>query len=172
MARMIYCHPGRTEYPYHIYTDLDFWDARRIIRDLALVKRNFGPHPSGDQFPVQIVGSGLTRRTEKEIEKRLGKAIVAPPRHVIINGIISEGRFAFDPGRYYPAHWTPSRMLRFTYFRLPLDQSVLNSPYNTVRLYWVKANICVEAVKRDKKHDPAIRTRKEAMRRLRAPSCF
>jgi hypothetical protein len=146
--------------------------VRRIIRDLALVKRNFGPHPPGDEFPVQIVGSGLTRETEKEIEKRLGKAIVAPPRHVIINGIINKGRFEFDPGKYYPAHWTQSRMLHFTYFRLPLNQSVLNSPYNAARLCWVKGNICVEAVKRNRKHDPAINTRKEAVRRLRAPSCF
>ena len=172
MARIVYCHPGRTTYPYHVYTDLDFWDARRIITNLATVKRNFGPNPSGDDFPTQVVGAGLSGRIEKEIEKRLKRAIISPPRHVIIGAIIDQGSFEFDPARYYPAHWTSSRMLRFTFFRLPLNQSVLNSPYKKPRLSWVEGKIRIEVVQREEKYDPALRTREEARRRLTGPSCF
>ena len=172
MARIIYCHPGRTTYAYHIYTDLDFWDTRRIIKDLALVKRNFGPNPSGDEFPTQVVGTGLTGTLQREIEKRLLKAITSPPRHVVINAILREGLFEFDPARYYPEHWTPSRKLRFTCFRLPMNQSVLNSPYKKAKLSWLDGKIRVEPVKREQKHDPMIRTKKEAARRLMVPSCF
>ncbi len=172
MAHMIHCHPTQTTYEYHLYTDLDFWDARKIVRDLALVKRNFGTEPSGDEYPTQVVGNGLPRSVKGEIEKRLRKAVVSPPRHVIVRSILAEGFFEFDPFVYYPDRWSPSRMLHFTYTRLPLDQPSLNSAYKTIRLSWVDEKIRVEQIPRTDKHDPVIASRKEAMRRLRVPGCF
>ncbi len=103
MAHIIHCHPTQTAYEYHIYTDLDFWDARKILKELAVVKRNFGQEPSGDEYPTQVVGNDLPRSVRAEIEKRLRKAIVSPPRHVIVRSILSERFFEFDPSVYYPA---------------------------------------------------------------------
>jgi len=172
VAHLIHCHPSRTDYDYHIFTDLDFWDARKILNDLALVKRNFGKDPSGDDYPTQVVGNDLTRTTKAKIETRLGKAIVSPPRHVIVDGILNEGYYEFDPLAYYPSRWTKEMMYRFTYLRLPLDSAILNSPYRTVRVSWNEGKIRVERVQREKKHDPAITTREQALRRQRVPGCF
>jgi len=172
MARFIHCHPSLTKYDFHLYTDLDFWDARRLLKDLALVKRNFGDAPSGDEFPAQIVGTDLSRSVKKEIEKRLSRAVVSPPRHVIVKAVVSKGSFEFNPFLYYPSRWSLSRMLHFTYHRLPLEQSTLNSPYNTVHLIWMGEKIRVERVRRTSKVDPPIRSKKEAIRRLKVPACF
>jgi hypothetical protein len=172
VARIIRCHPGRTRYDYHIYTDLDFWDARRILLDLALVKRNFGSDPSGDDFPAQVVGTGLRPSDIKNIEKRLKKAVASPARHVIVKSMLEEGSFEFDPFQYYPSRWPRSRMLYFTYHRLPLEQAALNTTYQTVSLRWVENKIRVERVQRKEKYDPVIRNKKEAIRRLMVPGCF
>jgi hypothetical protein len=172
MARIIHCHPSQTRYGFHIYTDLDFWDARRILKDLAVVKRNFGHEPSGDDFPTQVVGVDPPHSNVKEIEKRLKKAVVSPARHVIVKAMLSEGAFEFDPFQYYPSRWTPSRMLYFTYHRLPLEQAALNTTYRTVSLLWVENKIRVERVQRKEKYDPVIRSKKEAIRRLMVPACF
>jgi hypothetical protein len=172
MAHVIHCHPSQTSYEYHIYTDLDFWDARKILKDLALVKRNFGKDPSGDDYPTQVVGNDLTRTAKGKIETRLRKAVVSPPRHVIVDAILKEGYYEFDPLEYYPRRWTRERMYHFTYHRLPLDSAVLNSPYRTVRVSWTDGKIRVERVQREKKHDPVIETKKQALRRQRVPGCF
>ena len=172
MARIIYCHPGKTHYSFHIYTDLDFWDARRRLKGMGLVKRNFGKDPSGDEFPTQVVASDLSRWQKKEIERRLKKAIISPPRHVVVSAMLSEGFFEFDPAKYYPAHWGRSKIIRFTYFRLPLEQTALNSPYKKVQLTWSGHRIRVEQVQRNEKYDPVIKNRKEAIRRLMVPSAF
>jgi len=172
MAHIIHCHPSQTSYEYHIYTDLDFWDARKILKELVLVKRNFGQEPSGDEYPTQVAGNDLPRAVRAEIEKRLRKAIVSPPRHVIVRSILSDGFFEFDPFHYYPERWSPSRMLHFTYTRLPLDQPSLNSAYKTIRLSWVDKRIRVQQIQRTDKYDPVIANKKEAMRRQRVPGCF
>jgi hypothetical protein len=172
MARMIHCHPSRTTYEFHVFTDLDFWDARRILRDIAVVKRNFGTDPPGNEFPTQVVANGLTRTLKAKIEGRLERAIVSPPRHVIVDGIIEKGYFEFDPLDYYPNRWPPERMFHFTYRRLPLESAFFNSPFKTVRVSWVEGKIRIERVQREKKFDPVIESREEALRRLRIPSCF
>jgi hypothetical protein len=172
MARIIHCHPGRTTYKYHIFTDLDFWDARRILDNLAVVKRNFGKEPAGDEFPTQIVAEDLTRSTRARVEHRLKKALVSPPRHVIVDGLLRDGYFEFDPLRYYPGRWARERMFHFTIHRLPLDNAVLNSPYRTVEVTWRNGKIRVERVKRKEKYDPVISSRKESLRRLKVPGCF
>jgi hypothetical protein len=172
MARIIHCHPGRTTYGYHIFTDLDFWDARRVIRDLAVVKRNFGGEPPGDEFPTQVVAEDLARSTRAKIENRLKRARVSPPRHVIVDSILKDGFFEFDPLQYYPRHWSRERMFHFTVHRLPLDNATLNSPYRTVRITWTDGKIRVERIKRDEKYDPVVRSKKEALRRMKVPGCF
>jgi hypothetical protein len=140
--------------------------------DLALVKRNFGKDPSGDDYPTQVVGNDLTRTAKGKIEKRLRKAIISPPRHVIVDAILNQGYYEFDPLEYYPRRWTREKMYRFTCHRLPLDSAVLNSPYRTVRVSWTDGKIRVERVRREKKYDPAITTKKQALRRQRVPGCF
>lgn len=172
MAGIIYCHPSRTTHGYHIYTDLDFWDAWRLLKDLAVVKRNFGQDPPGDCFPTQVIGEDLARATTERIEARLRKAVVSPPRHLIVEAVMRDGRFEFDPHRTYPKRWSRARMLHFTYRRLPLHQSALVSPYRTVFVSWVGEKIRVERIQRSEKHDPLIRTRREALHRLMVPSCF
>ncbi|MBN1102759.1 MAG: hypothetical protein JXL84_05010 [Deltaproteobacteria bacterium] len=172
MARIIHCHPSRTDYDYHVYTDLDFWDTRKILGDLAVVKRNFGEQPPGDEFPTQVVGNGLRRSIRAQIEKRLGKAIPSPPRHVLVRAILMNEFFEFDPVRYCPARWSPVRMMHFTLSRIPLQQSGLNSPFRKLVVQWVGGKIRMERVPRDTKYDPPIASRKEALRRLNVPSCF
>lgn len=172
MARIVYCHPSLTQYEYHVYTDLDFWDTRRVVRDLALVKRNFGNQPEGDEFPTQIVGNGLSRQTVAEIEKRVKKAIISPPRHVIVRSMIMDGFFEFDPLVFYPSRWTPDRMMRFTEKRLPMNQSSLCNKHQTVQLSWVDQRIRVDRVQRTEIENPTVRTVEEARKLFEVPSCF
>jgi hypothetical protein len=172
MARIIYRHPSQTEGRYHIFTDLDFWDAKRILAELAQVRRNFGRNPSGDEFPTQIVCEDPTRGVRSSIENRLKRAIVSPPRHVIVQVMIDNGSFEFDPAKYYPPHWSRKRMRHFTWHRLPLEQSALSTPYHTSTLEWKGDLLRVERVRRTEKYDPVVKSKKESMRRLRVPSCF
>ncbi|NLI82185.1 MAG: hypothetical protein GX443_10965 [Deltaproteobacteria bacterium] len=172
MARIIYCHPSQTKHEYHIYTDLDFWDVRRILKGLALVRRNFGDQPSGDEFPTQVLGDGLGRTVIKEVEKRLKRAIISPPRHVIVRAMVMEGFFEFDPLDYFPARWSRDQMLRFAYRRLPLEQSSLCSPHKTITIGWKGDRIRVERVQRSGQHYPVVSTEKEAAKKLQVPSCF
>ena len=172
MARIIYAHPSHSEYDYHIYTDLDFWDARRILKDLVLVKRNFGNDPHGDDFPTQVVGNDLERCVRQKIAGRLKRAIVSPPRHIIVRAIMDDGFFEFRPDKYYPERWPLARVFFFTFHRLPLDQSILNSPYKTVRVTYGAGKIRVFSVQREEKYDPVIDDPKEARRRRFVPACF
>ena len=172
MVKIIHCHPSKATNDYHIYTDLDFWDARLILKDLATVKRNFGTDPPGDEYPTQVVGDDLSRASKAMIEKRLKKAIVSPPRHVLVDGILKEGYFEFDPLHYYPKRWSRERMFNFTYRRLPLNSAILNSPYRTVRVSWRDEKIRIERIPREKKYDPVIETKQQALRRRNVPSCF
>ena len=166
MAKIIHCHPSRATNDYHVYTDLDFWDARRILKDLATVKRNFGKDPRGNEYPTQVVGDGLSRSAKAMIEKRLKKAIVSPPRHVLAVSILQKGYFEFDPLGYYPERWSRERMFHFTVRRLPLDSGIFNSPYRTVHISWQGEKIRIERVQRDRKYDPVIQTKQQARRRL------
>jgi hypothetical protein len=172
MARIIYCHPSQSKYDYHIFTDLDFWDTRRLVKDLVTIRRNFGEWPPGDEFPTQIVASDLPRKVIKEVERRLARAIVSPPRHVIVRSMIFQGFFEFDPSAYYPSRWSDNLKLHFTYRRLPLDQAVLSNSYQTVRLSWVNGMLRVERVQRSEKRDSIIRTAGDAQRYAHKPSCF
>jgi hypothetical protein len=172
MARIIYCHPSLTAFDYHVFTDLDFWDARKLLRGLAWVKRNFASHISGDHFPTQVVGNHLDRAVIQKIERRLGRALVAPARHVIVRSMLFSGFFEFEPLQYFPERWSKTRMIHFTYARLPLKQSVLSNPYKTVQLTWVGNKIRIEQIQRSEKLDPAIRTERDAKLRLHVPSCF
>jgi hypothetical protein len=172
MARIVYRHPRLSKFDYHILTDLDFWDARRLLKDLVTVKRNFGEWPPGDEFPTQVVAEGISRKVIKEVERRLSQAIVSPPRHVIVRSIMMQGFFEFDPAFYYPLRWSQSRMLHFTYKRLPLEQGLLNNLYQTIELTVVDGRIRVGRVQRAQKFDPVIRTAQDARRRTQVPSCF
>lgn len=172
MARIVYCHPSQTRHAYHVYSDLDFWDARRLLKGLATVKRNFGQNLSGDSFPTQITGEYLSSSVVREIERRIKQAIVSPPRHVIVRCMIFDGYFEFEPRDFYPDRWSKDRMIHFTYHRLPLNQGVLNNPHQEVRLVWVGDKIRIERVQRSQKFDPVIRTAREAQKRLIAPACF
>jgi hypothetical protein len=172
MAKIIHCLPSKATNDYHIYTDLDFWDARLILKDRATVKRNFGNDPPGDEYPTQVVGDDLSRSSKALIEKRLKKAIVSPPRHVLVDGLLKEGYFEFDPLHYYPKRWSRERMFNFTYRRLPLNSAILNSPYRTVRVSWREGRIRIERIPREKKYDPVIETKRQALRRRNVPSCF
>jgi hypothetical protein len=172
MARIVYCHPSQSKYDYHVYTDLDFWDTRRLLKDLLTVKRNFGQWPPGDEFPTQIVATDLPRRVIKEVERRLARAIVSPPRHVIVRCMVMDGFFEFDPVRYYPEHWSDDLKLHFTNKRLPLDQAVLSNAYQRVQISWNNKMIRVERVQRSEKHQPVIRTTRQALRHAHKPSCF
>jgi hypothetical protein len=172
MARILYGHPSRTSGRYHIFTDLDFWDARLILKDMIMPRRNFGSNPNGDEFPTQIIGPELSRAQRKRVEDRLKKAIPSPPRHVIVRSIVAHGIFEFDPSRYVPVHWTLSRILFFITKRLPLNQSALNSPHRTVRVREVDGMIRIERIQRNGKFDPVIKTRKQANAIRFGPSCF
>ncbi len=136
MARIIYDLASKGKGLYHIYTDLDFWDARGVLKDLAKVKRNFGKSPPGDQYPTQVVVKDLGSKVKRQIEKRLKRAIPSPPRHLIVRSIIFSGKFEFDRRKYYPDRWSPERVLFFTRKRLPMNQPVINSAYK-----WVKISI-------------------------------
>ena len=134
MARIIYDLASKGKGLYHIYTDLDFWDARGVLKGLAKVKRNFGNSPPGDQYPTQVVVEDLSSRVKKEIEKRLKCAIPSPPRHLLVQSIIFSGKFEFDRRQYYPDRWSPEKVLFFTRNRLPMNQPVINSPYRWVEI--------------------------------------
>ncbi len=172
MARILYCHPSQTKHGFHIFTDLDFWDARRILGDLATVRRNFGAQPSGDEFPTQVIGENFGKATAREIEKRLAKAVVSPPRHVIVRSMVMDGYFEFDPLTYYPARWSRQLMMQFTLHRLPLEQSSLCNPHQVVEILWIQDRIRIHRIQRDEKQYRSIRTQEEAEQRLRVPSCF
>ena len=172
MARIIYGLNRQSDCEFQLYTDLDFWDARRLLKDLAVVKRNFSREPSGDDYPTLVTGLDLSPGMKKTFEIRLKRAIASPPRHVIVRSMIEKGSFEFDPAKYYPNRWTKARMIHFTYCRLPLQQSALNTPYQKVRLFFEKRKIIIERVRRKEKCDPVIRSKKEAKQRLLAPSCF
>lgn len=172
MARIVYCHPGLTYHYYHVFTDLDFWDARRLLKDLAEVRRNFGKYVSGDDFPTQVLYDEMRRSGVREIEKRLRRAISSPPRHLIVRAMVTDGFFEFDPLKYYPSHWSRTQMSHFTYQRLPLQQSALSNPYQTVGLVWVGDKLRIERVQRSEKYEPVIGTSEQARNRLSVPSCF
>lgn len=173
MARVIYCHPSQTRHDYHVYTDLDFWDARKLLRDLATLRRNFGRQPDGDVYPTQVVADSIPRAQIRMIERRLARAVASPPRHVVVKAMLMEGAYEFDPNSYYPQRWSPARVLHFTWRRLPMEQSALNSPYKTVRVTLTDSGkIRIEQVRRDAKHDPVVRTPQDARRRQIVPSCF
>ena len=134
MARIIYNLASRGEGCYHIYTDLDFWDARTILEGLAKVKRNFGESPPGDQYPTQVVVEDLSLRVKGEIEKRIRRSIPSPPRHLIVQSIIYSSKFEFDRRDYYPDRWSSAKALFFTRKRLPMNQPVISSTYRWVEL--------------------------------------
>ncbi len=170
MARIVYGHPGAGGSRWHLFTNLDFWDARRILLDLAEVRRNFGDEPPGHSYPTRVIarrGSDL-----RSIEHRLRKAVASPPRHVVVEEVLHGGCFEFDPLDYYPARWSPSRMLRFSSFRLPVHQPPLETPHHEVKLTWSHRRIRAERVRRTRKHDPPIVSREEARRRRFVSSCF
>jgi hypothetical protein len=172
MANIVYCHPSRTRHQYHVFTDLDFWDARKILLDLATVRRNYSQEPPGDEFPTQVVGDDLPPETVRKIEKRLKRAIPSPPRHLIVRAMVFDECFEFDPRDYFPNHWDHRRMLHFAYHRLPHQQSVLNNPYQEAVIFWSGDRIRVERRQRAERHDPPVRTERDARRRLQVPSCF
>ncbi len=175
MARIIRAHPHKRGYLYHIFTDLDFWDTRKILKDLLdviSVRRNFGKDPDGDIFPTQVVSNDITDFEKRIIERRLKKAIVAPPRHVVVRTIMFDGRFEFKPYEYYPAHWDKKRIEHFTWKRLPIEQTVLCSPYHTVKFEWKNEVLIVRKIPREKKHDPIIVTLSDARKDRIIPSGF
>lgn len=175
MARIIYAHPALRGYPHHLFTDLDFWDARKILRDLfslLSVRRNFGHSPPGDQFPTQIVIDQATKAVISKVEYRLSKAIPSPPRHVIVRQMILDGSFSFKPFDYYPRHWSKSKIEHFTWRRLPLEQAALCGPYHTVRLEWCGELLTVKRVQRTQKYDPIITTLQEERKWRFIPSGF
>jgi hypothetical protein len=172
VAKIIYLHPSLVEDGYQVYTDLDFWDARRLLKDIAVVKRNFDEAPSGDEYPTRVLPTDLKPSCKREIERRLKKSIASPPRHVIVRSMLANGSFEFDPSKYYPERWSQSRMLHFTYHRLPLQQPALTTTYQTAQLRCANGKIRVERIQRKEKYDPVVRDRKDAKRRLMVPSCF
>ncbi len=175
MAKIIYAHPTKKGYKFHIFTNLDFWDTRKILRDLLdhlSVRRNFGKDPQGDEFPTQIISDNLPKNLVGVVEKRLKKAIPSPPRHVVTREMLMEGIFIFDPYKYYPKNWSKSKIEFFTLKRLPLDQSALCDPYHTVKLEWNENLLIVRKQQREKKYDPNIKTLAEYRRRVFTPSSF
>jgi len=172
VARILHCHPQLGKAPYHVFTDLDFWDARRILIDLATVKRNFAGGPPGDRYPTQILAHTAHRSTVEAIEYRISRAVPSPPRHVVVEEVLQHGYYVFDPAMYFPGHWTKSRVIHFCGFRLPVHQPPLDTPFREVDLSWDGQMIRLERVRRKHKHDPVISDPREARRRRFAPSCF
>ncbi len=172
MARIVYALRKPSKDVYHVYTDLDFWDARKILRGLAIVKRNFGKQPPGDKFPTQIVLNEPSPKAISEIEKRVRKAIPSPPRHIVVGEILDTGRFEFDPLRFYPSRWPSSLIIHFTHRRLPIHIPPISTPHMTVKVSYREGKVIIERVHRPFKYDPKITTKEEALRRLRVPLCF
>ena len=173
MAKILRAYPGLKEkYEYHVFTNLDFWDARRILAGLATVQRNFGYDPPGDLFPTQVVVRTIHTPILQAIEKRLKKAVPSPPRHVVVETVLRQGYYEFDPLKYYPSRWSRTRMIHFSGFRLPIHFPPLATPHREMRLKWLGNRIRADRVLRSEKVDPVIASRKEAMRRRHSPSCF
>ena len=172
MARIIYDLASKGKGLYHIYTDLDFWDARGVLKGLAKVKRNFGKSPPGDTYPTQVVVEDLSSRVKQEIEKRLRRAIPSPPRHLIVQSIIFSGKFEFDRSQYYPDRWSPEKVIFFTRNRLPMNQPVISSAYK-----WVEITIDgnVVSIQQRKGNRPEKQTQpvtKKASAESYGPTCF
>lgn len=171
MARIIYDLTSRGKGWYHIYTDLDFWDARGILKGLAKVKRNFGSSPPGDLYPAQVVVEDLSQKTKAAIEERLRRAIPSPPRHLIVQAIIFSGKFEFDRRKYYPDRWSPAKVLFFTRNRLPMNQPVINSPYKWVDLS-IEGNIVTIQQQQGLRPAGMEPKRKKGGSATYGPSCF
>ena len=171
MARIIYDLHSKGKGLYHIYTDLDFWDARAVLKGLAKVKRNFGNSPPGDRYPTQVVVEDLGQRVKREIEKRLKRAIPSPPRHLIVQSVIFSGKFEFDRRQYYPDRWSAGRVIFFTRKRLPMNQPVINSAYKWVELS-IKDNIVTIQQHQGVRPKETQTSKKEGKQEAYGPSCF
>lgn len=175
MARIIHAFPTRYGYQLHVFTDLDFWDTRKIFRDkldLLSVRRNFGKDLDGDVFPTKIVSNDNSYKLRSLVERRLKKAITSPPRHVVVREMILFGTFCCKPYDYFPKRWSRRLVEQVVWSRLPLEQSALCTPYYTVELIWEGDKLIVRRLHREKKYDPPIRTLKEARRDRIIPSGF
>ncbi len=171
MARIIYDLASRGKGFYHIYTELDFWDARAVLQGLARVKRNFGTSPPGDQYPTQVVVEDFSSKVKGEIEKRLRRAIPSPPRHLIVQSIIFSGKFEFDRRKYYPDRWSQGRVVFFTRKRLPMNQPVINSPYKWVELS-INGNTVIIKQHKGVRPDASEMGGKKGKTEAFGPSCF
>jgi hypothetical protein len=171
MARIIYDLASRGKGRYHIYTDLDFWDARGVLKGLAKVKRNFGNSPPGDKFPTQVVVEDLSQKVKREIEKRLKRAIPSPPRHLIVQSIIFSGKFEFDRSKYYPDRWSAAKALFFTQKRLPMNQPVINSRYKWVELSIHGDTVTIQQHQGARPENPQTAGKKSKTEAF-GPSCF
>ena len=172
MARIIYDLASKGKGLYHIYTDLDFWDARGVLKGLAKVKRNFGNSPPGDKYPTQVVVEDLSSRVKKEIEKRLKRAIPSPPRHLIVQSIIFSGKFEFDWSQYYPDRWSPEKVLFFTRNRLPMNQPVINSPYKWVEITIDGKVVTIQQHQGTRPEEQTQPSTKKARTETHGPTCF
>jgi len=90
MAQIIYKQPSRDKHAFHVFTNLDFWDARKVLRGLAVVRRNFGEDPPGWRYPTQVVAEGAGRTSVRAIERRLHRAVPSPPRHVVVEEMLNQ----------------------------------------------------------------------------------
>ena len=171
MARIIYDLASRGKGFYHIYTDLDFWDARGVLKGLAKVKRNFGTSPPGDQYPTQVVVEDLSSRVKREIEKRLKRAIPSPPRHLIVQSIILTEKFEFDRRKYYPDRWSSAKVVFFTQKRLPTNQPVINSRYKWVELS-INGNTVTIQQRKGVRPDAPEAAGKKGKHAAFGPACF
>ncbi len=171
MARIIYDLASRGKGLYHIYTELDFWDAGGLLKGLAKFKRNFGNSPPGDAFPTQVVVEDLSRKVKREIEKRLKRAIPSPPRHLIVQSIIFSGKFAFDRRKYYPDRWSPAQVLFFTQKRLPMNQPAIKSRYKWVELSMHGHTVTIQQ-HQGARPDPAETSGQSSRPETHGPSCF
>ena len=172
MARIIYDLASKGKGLYHIYTDLDFWDARGVLKGLAKVKRNFGNSPPGDLYPTQVVVEDLSSRVKKEIEKRLKRAIPSPPRHLIVQSIIYSGKFEFDRRHYYPDRWSREKVLFFTRNRLPMNQPVINSPYKWVELSIKGNKVTIQQRQGARSEEQTQIITRKGKKTAHGPSCF
>ena len=171
MARIIYDLASKGKGLYHIYTDLDFWDARAVLKGLAKVKRNFGNSPPGDKYPTQVVVEDLSQRVKREIEKRLKRAIPSPPRHLIVQSVIFSGKFEFDRRQYYPDRWSADRVISFTRKRLPMNQPVISSAYKWVELS-IKDNMVTIQQHQGVRPEETKPSKRKGKRESYGPACF
>ncbi|MGD9337891.1 MAG: hypothetical protein PVF76_11255 [Syntrophobacterales bacterium] len=171
MARIIYDLASKGKGFYHVYTDLDFWDARGVLKGLAKVKRNFGNSPPGDKFPTQVVVEDFSKRIKAEIEKRLKRAIPSPPRHLIVQSIIFSKKFEFDRRNYYPDRWSPAKVLFFTQKRLPINQPVIDSDYKWVELS-IQGNTVTIQKHQGARPEETKTSSKKGKSKAYGPACF